>query len=251
MLRPRGPAQAGDPHCLRRFTKEQSRCFEQALREVRRGRKSSCWMWHVVPTPPYIVSGRELGSSTNQRYAIRGEEEARAYLTFQRDGVNLRDNYLRIMRAVRDQLQSGISALSLLGALDEPKLVSSARFFGRLARACADEELGEVCREVLVANNMLPDDESQPLFPACAGGRPRQSRALAAGKGQPGRWAGPPREDAARQTTAARGSPQRCSSARVVTLRPVASQRAVAAAPPRPLAVPGQGADCQITEFAT
>jgi len=139
----------GRVHGLRRFTEAQREVFPQALREIRAGRKSSCWMWFVVPTPPHVVNGVERGSSWNRKYALRGDEAARAYLAFEADGVNLRTNYLEIMSAVRDQLQTGRKASSLMGAFDAPKLRSSARLFERITRDTGDEELHSVLQEVL------------------------------------------------------------------------------------------------------
>ncbi|MDP9435627.1 MAG: DUF1810 domain-containing protein [Actinomycetota bacterium] len=49
--------------------------YEQALRELRAGRKQGHWMWFVLPQ----VAG--LGrSATAQHYALSGLDEARAYL---------------------------------------------------------------------------------------------------------------------------------------------------------------------------
>ena len=37
-------------------------------------------MWFLIPTPPYVVDGKERGSIRNQRYALRSDEEVREYL---------------------------------------------------------------------------------------------------------------------------------------------------------------------------
>ena len=60
---------------LDRFVDAQEGIYEQALAELRAGRKRSHWMWFVFPQ----IAG--LGRSpTAQRYAISGLEEAQAYL---------------------------------------------------------------------------------------------------------------------------------------------------------------------------
>jgi uncharacterized protein (DUF1810 family) len=106
-------------------------------------------MWFIIPTPPYVVHGIEKGSCKNRKYAIRSDEEARAFLSYEADGVNLRSNYLEIMTAVCDQLRSGRQATALMGSLDAPKLRSSARFFEKIARDVADEDLHKVVLEIL------------------------------------------------------------------------------------------------------
>merc|ERR1712232_554687 len=120
-----------------------------ALREIRAGKKASCWMWYMVPTPLFIVDGEVKGSRTNQRYALKNDAEAQAFLAFEADGVNLRNNYLAIMQAVVEHLKAGKSARALFGHLDDPKLRSSARLFERISRDGKDEELHVVMLEVL------------------------------------------------------------------------------------------------------
>jgi len=110
-------------------------------------------MWYILPTPPYLKNGRELGSAKNQRYALRKKGEGLAYLSFQADGMNLRQNYIEIMGAVRDQLARGISAISLMGIEDVPKLQSSATLFESLGREARDQEVQALCSSVLVLLN--------------------------------------------------------------------------------------------------
>lgn len=134
---------------LRRFTVPQKTAYARALREITAGKKESCWMWFIIPTPPYVVKGVEMGSSRNKHYALRDEEEALAYLAFEADGVSLRNNYLGIMTAVRDKLSAGIRVSSLVGPIDEPKLRSSAKFFERVTRRNGDDEVNTVTKDVL------------------------------------------------------------------------------------------------------
>ena len=67
---------ASDPHNLQRFIDAQQSIFDQALSEIRAGRKQSHWMWFVFPQ--LAALGR---SSTAQFYGIRSIDEARAYLS--------------------------------------------------------------------------------------------------------------------------------------------------------------------------
>lgn len=133
---------------LRRFTVPQKSTYARAMREISRGEKESCWMWFMIPTPPYVVDGLERGSARNRRFALRSDEEVREYLRFEADGVNLRDNYLGLMRAIVEQLQKGRKVVQLLGGIDEPKLRSSVKLFERAARDM-DAELHGVLLQLL------------------------------------------------------------------------------------------------------
>eukprot|EP00440_Ansanella_granifera_P000094 gb/GFBE01000102.1/.p1 GENE.gb/GFBE01000102.1/~~gb/GFBE01000102.1/.p1 ORF type:complete len:290 (+),score=66.88 gb/GFBE01000102.1/:1-870(+) len=148
---------AAEPEGLRRFTVPQKSIYPRALREINAGKKETCWMWHMIPTPPYMVNGVEKGSARNQKYALRSDEEVRAYLRFEADGVNLRENYLGIMQAIKDQLAKGVKVRQLIGVIDEPKLRSSAKLFERVARGL-DAELHEVLLDVLRLLREKPDD---------------------------------------------------------------------------------------------
>lgn len=119
----------------------------KAVCEIRRGKKESCWMWFVVPTPPYIANGVEEGSPNNRRYAIRSDEEAKAYLQFRANGVDLRDNYVEVMAALKDQFAAGKTPF---GSVDAPKLRSSLKLFERIARDMCDEALHSAVRDVLL-----------------------------------------------------------------------------------------------------
>jgi len=134
-----------DKYDLERFTAAHKEIFSQALQEIQMGVKSSGWMWYMFPTPPHVVHGVERGSAINRKYALRSDDEALAFLAFARDGINLRQNYMEILRAVVDQLKDGKRLVSLLGKMSAPKLASSVRLFERVSRSDglhpADEEL--------------------------------------------------------------------------------------------------------------
>jgi uncharacterized protein (DUF1810 family) len=66
---------AADPFDLRRFVAAQRDGFDDALAELRAGRKEGHWIWYVLPQM------RGLGaSSMSARYGIGSLAEARAYL---------------------------------------------------------------------------------------------------------------------------------------------------------------------------
>ncbi|MBA8793576.1 uncharacterized protein (DUF1810 family) [Friedmanniella endophytica] len=111
-----------DPYRLDRFVEAQRTSYDQALSELRRGRKTSHWMWFVFPQ----LAG--LGSSPMaQRYAISGPDEARAYL----EHPVLGERLVTCTEAVlghRDR-----TAEEILGGIDALKLRSSVTLFGRVA----------------------------------------------------------------------------------------------------------------------
>jgi uncharacterized protein (DUF1810 family) len=113
-----------DPFRLRRFVEAQDAAgtYQAALAELRRGRKTSHWMWFVFPQ----VAG--LGSSpTAREYAISGLDEARAYLAHPVLGPRL----LESSRALLDG--PGRSADEVLGPVDAMKLRSAMTLFLRAA----------------------------------------------------------------------------------------------------------------------
>ena len=94
--------------------------YDEALAELRAGRKNGHWMWFVFPQ----VAG--LGSSpTAREYAVSGLDEARAYLAHPVLGPRL----LQAARALLDG--PGTSATQVLGHVDAMKLRSSMTLFLR------------------------------------------------------------------------------------------------------------------------
>jgi len=98
--------------------------YEQALRELRAGRKQGHWIWFVLPQ----IAG--LGrSSTSQHYALSGLSEARDYLAHPVLGPRL----VECAHALLDL--PGDDAVAVLGPIDAVKLRSSMTLF---SRACGD-----------------------------------------------------------------------------------------------------------------
>ncbi|KQS17329.1 DUF1810 domain-containing protein [Frigoribacterium sp. Leaf186] len=110
------------PYDLQRFVDAQDAAatHERALGELRRGRKSSHWMWFVLPQ----IAG--LGHSGMDRtYSIRSLDEARAYLEHPVLGPRLREAAGVVAEAPAP------SADDLMGGVDAIKLRSSMTLFGR------------------------------------------------------------------------------------------------------------------------
>ena len=105
---------------LERFSSAQSRVYDQALSELRAGRKRSHWMWFIFPQI------RGLGHSpTSLHYAIRDLEEARAYMAHPVLGPRLRECAEAVMEV------EGRSASEIFGYPDDLKLRSSMTLFSR------------------------------------------------------------------------------------------------------------------------
>jgi uncharacterized protein (DUF1810 family) len=113
-----------DPYDLARFVRAQKRDYEQALSEIRSGRKQSHWMWYIFPQ----FDG--LGfSSTSRRYAIRSVAEAEAYLGHPILGPRL----VEIAEAAAGV--EGRSAFEVFGSPDDMKLRSCATLFAQVSPA--------------------------------------------------------------------------------------------------------------------
>ena len=107
-----------DPFDLQRFVDAQDHTYPQALAELRAGHKRSHWMWFVFPQ----VAG--LGRSpTAQRYAVRGLDEARAYLAHPVLGPRLVES----AQALTEIDESDPEAV--FGPVDAVKLRSSMTLF--------------------------------------------------------------------------------------------------------------------------
>jgi uncharacterized protein (DUF1810 family) len=107
-----------DSFPLDRFVTAQESTYPRAVEELRRGRKTSHWMWFVFPQ----IAG--LGySATSQRYAISSLDEARAYLQHPALGARLRE-CAGIVAATE-----GRTAEQIFGGIDAMKLHSSMTLF--------------------------------------------------------------------------------------------------------------------------
>jgi uncharacterized protein (DUF1810 family) len=105
---------------LERFVDAQAGTYDQALAELRAGRKTSHWMWWVFPQ----VAGLGM-SGTSRAYAVADLAEARAYLRHDVLGPRL----LACCRALLEL--EGVSAERVLGSVDAMKLRSSMTLFAR------------------------------------------------------------------------------------------------------------------------
>lgn len=103
---------------LRRFISIQEEEFEEALSEIKHGKKETHWMWYIFPQ----IKG--LGtSSKSMYYGIESIEEAKEYW----NDVYLRDNLKEITTALMNL--EGRTAYEIFGDPDVYKLKSSMTLF--------------------------------------------------------------------------------------------------------------------------
>src|SRR5205085_4989607 len=108
-----------DRYDLSRFVDAQEGVYDDAVCELRAGRKSSHWMWFVFPQ----IAG--LGfSAMAERYAIASRDEARAYLADPILGPRLLDCVEALLA------HAGAAAEDIFGGVDALKLRSSLTLFG-------------------------------------------------------------------------------------------------------------------------
>mmetsp|Transcript_2421 Transcript_2421/g.5624 ORF Transcript_2421/g.5624 Transcript_2421/m.5624 type:complete len:191 (-) Transcript_2421:4185-4757(-) len=140
-----GESSSSDPYDLvERFVMNQEIQFPQALTEIKQGKKRTHWLWFILPTPPYIVNGKEMGSETNRYFVLRGKAP-KAYLKVD----TLRSNYLEICRAMECQLKFGNTLGNMFGPYDCPKVISSLNLFNETALQIKDDELATLCNSLL------------------------------------------------------------------------------------------------------
>lgn len=108
---------------LNRFLLAQEGVYEDALAELKGGRKRTHWMWFLFPQ----IQG--LGQSAiAKHYAIRSREEAESYLAHEVLGSRLKESASAVLGS------GATSATELLGTPDDVKLKSSMTLFERVAR---------------------------------------------------------------------------------------------------------------------
>jgi uncharacterized protein (DUF1810 family) len=112
------PRSSDDSYDLTRFVRAQESVYEQALSEIRNGRKRTHWMWYVFPQ----IDGLAF-SSTSKHYSIKSVAEAKAYLEHPLLGPRLLECAEAVVRV------EGRSAPDIFGAPDDLKLRSCATLF--------------------------------------------------------------------------------------------------------------------------
>ena len=129
---------------LQRFIEAQNDSYDQALKEIRNGRKLTHWIWYIFPQ----IKG--LGFSYNSEYyGITSLQEARDYL----ENELLRKRFFEITESLI--MHKGKDIESIMGDIDALKLKSSMTLFdavkpGSIFGEVLDEFYGgERCRRTL------------------------------------------------------------------------------------------------------
>ena len=108
---------------LERFIKAQNNTYEEALNEIKAGKKRSHWIWFIFPQ----IKG--LGfSHMSQFYGIENIDEAREYLANPVLGTRL----VEISEALLN-LQENDPAVVMGGSPDDMKLQSSMTLFAAVS----------------------------------------------------------------------------------------------------------------------
>ncbi|WP_431244484.1 DUF1810 domain-containing protein [Flavobacterium sp. P21] len=109
---------------IERYLSAQENVYEQALDEIKKGKKQSHWMWFIFPQL------RGLGfKDYNIYYGIESLKEARLYLNHPILGKRL-EEITRAMLQIENK-----TALEILGRPDERKLKSCMTLFSLVPQA--------------------------------------------------------------------------------------------------------------------
>ena len=129
---------------LQRFIEAQNDSYDQALKEIRNGRKLTHWIWYIFPQ----IKG--LGFSYNSEYyGITSLQEARDYL----ENELLRKRLFEITESLL--MHKGKDIESIMGDIDALKLKSSMTLFDAVQPGSVFGEVldefygGERCRRTL------------------------------------------------------------------------------------------------------
>ena len=118
---------------LQRFIEAQNDSYDQALKEIRNGRKLTHWIWYIFPQ----IKG--LGFSYNSEYyGITSLREAKDYL----ENELLRKRLFEITESLL--MHKGKDIESIMGDIDSLKLKSSMTLFDAVQ---PDDIFGEVLDE--------------------------------------------------------------------------------------------------------
>jgi uncharacterized protein (DUF1810 family) len=102
---------------MKRFIEAHNKYYRQALKEIKKGYKTSHWMWFIFPQLEFLGY-----SETAKYYGIKDKNEALAFL----ENEYLRKNLIEITKAV---LELEDDMINVFGEIDEKKLLSSMTLF--------------------------------------------------------------------------------------------------------------------------
>ena len=133
---------------IKRFLDAQRWSYDEALSEIRAGRKESHWIWYIFPQL------RDLGySETAKYYGISDMDEAKAYLA----EPTLRSRLIEISEALLSL--PGSDPRAVMGYPDDLKLRSSMTLF-----AAAGPDISVFQQVLDKFYNGLPDQKTLELL---------------------------------------------------------------------------------------
>ena len=108
---------------LERFIKMHNEKYNQALKEIKEGKKKTWWIWYILP----IMKG--LRNSANSiKYGIKDFEEATEYLK----NEILYSHLIEISRALLDLKNNDITYI--MGYIDDVKLQQCMTLFDKVEK---------------------------------------------------------------------------------------------------------------------
>ena len=131
--------------------------YEQALSEMKEGRKRSHWMWYVFPQ----IQG--LGHSMNAKYyGISSLGEAKAYLAHPVLGVRLREVTLALFphkgKDIREIMGSEIDALKLRSSMTLFNQVNPGGIYAKVLEDFFGGEMDGLTLDILAEKGDLYED---------------------------------------------------------------------------------------------
>ena len=114
-----------DPYNLSRFVQAQAGVYDQALAEVRSGKKRSHWMWFIFPQFDRLSSNPTANSKL---YAIKSIAEAKSYLSHPVLGPRLMECAEAALSVQRR------TAHEIFDSPDDKKLRSCATLFASVSQ---------------------------------------------------------------------------------------------------------------------
>ena len=145
---------------LQRFidAQEGDGTYDNALAEIRAGRKQSHWIWYILPNL------RGLGYSETARfYAIDGQAEAVAYYLHPLLGARLTE----VAEAIVTALSAGQTLEGVFGDIDAKKTISCMTLFDAIGTDTAVQDCADHLRFQTAAQRILTAGDAQGL-PRCA-----------------------------------------------------------------------------------
>jgi uncharacterized protein (DUF1810 family) len=133
---------ANDHLEAQRGTLPNTASYDDALAELRAGKKKTHWIWYIFP----ILAGLRA-SATAARYALKGPDAALEYLQH----PVLRQRLLDAVSAVHTHVVvNGKNLNELMGdPVDAKKVVSCCTLFAPVAAKANEQELAKKCQEIV------------------------------------------------------------------------------------------------------